>query len=85
MTDFNAFNAGIISEFRATPARLVGAPMVLITTTGARIGKQRVSRSGGPSLGLLPRAGRKTKRTTRTGRTTKLSIQRGQWRTELLG
>jgi deazaflavin-dependent oxidoreductase (nitroreductase family) len=47
MTDFNAFNAGIISEFRANAGKVGGtfknAPMVLITTTGARSGKQRIN------------------------------------------
>jgi deazaflavin-dependent oxidoreductase (nitroreductase family) len=47
MTDFNAFNAGIITEFRANAGKVGGtfknAPMVLITTTGARSGKQRIN------------------------------------------
>jgi deazaflavin-dependent oxidoreductase (nitroreductase family) len=47
MTDYNAFNASIIAEFRANAGvvggSFKGAPMVLITTTGARTGKQRTN------------------------------------------
>jgi deazaflavin-dependent oxidoreductase (nitroreductase family) len=42
-----AFNAGIIEEFRANGGKVggqfEGAPMVLLTTTGAKSGKSRLS------------------------------------------
>src|SRR5262245_16270047 len=44
--DFQAFNRSIIEEFRANAGAVSGpfaqAPLVLITTTGARSGKERV-------------------------------------------
>ncbi|HEY5142820.1 MAG TPA: nitroreductase family deazaflavin-dependent oxidoreductase [Solirubrobacteraceae bacterium] len=47
MTDMNEFNAGIIDEFRANAGvvggMFEGAPMVLLTTTGARSGAERVT------------------------------------------
>ncbi len=45
MADHNDFNQQIISEFRANEGKVgggfEGAPMVIITTTGAKTGKQR--------------------------------------------
>jgi hypothetical protein len=45
--DFNEFNAKVIEEFRANEGRVggdfEGAPMVLITTTGAKTGKKRTN------------------------------------------
>ena len=42
--DFNAFNRGVIAEFRANAGKVggpfEGAPMVLITQTGAKSGKE---------------------------------------------
>ena len=47
ITDFNAFNQQIIAEFRANGGKVggqfEGAPMVLLTTTGARSGQPRIS------------------------------------------
>lgn len=47
MPDVNDWNASIISEFRANGGkvggRFAGAPMVLITTKGARTGKLRTN------------------------------------------
>ena len=47
MSEMNDFNRGIIEEFRANHGKLGGqfdgAPMVLLTTTGARSGRQRVN------------------------------------------
>jgi deazaflavin-dependent oxidoreductase (nitroreductase family) len=47
MTDMNDFNAGIINEFRANDGvvggMFEGAPMVLLTTTGAKSGAERVT------------------------------------------
>src|SRR5687767_12005419 len=47
MTDFNAFNKGIVEEFRANAGKVggmfAGAPMVLLTTTGAKSGQQRTT------------------------------------------
>ena len=47
ITDFNAFNQQIIAEFRANGGKVggqfEGAPMVLLTTTGARSGQPRTS------------------------------------------
>jgi deazaflavin-dependent oxidoreductase (nitroreductase family) len=47
MTDWNAINRQIIEEFRSNEGRVggrfEGASMVLLTTTGARSGEQRVS------------------------------------------
>ncbi len=46
-TDSNAFNRQIIEEFRANGGKVggqfAGAPMVLLTTTGARSGQPRVA------------------------------------------
>ena len=43
MSDFKSFNAGIIEEFRANGGKVggmfEGAPMILLTTTGAKSGK----------------------------------------------
>ncbi len=42
--DFNAFNRGVIEEFRSSEGRVggpfAGAPMVLITHRGAKSGKE---------------------------------------------
>lgn len=47
MADTNDWNAGIISEFRANDGRVggpfKGAPILLLHTTGARTGTERVS------------------------------------------
>ena len=47
MTDMNETNAGIIEEFRANNGRVggmfEGAPMMLLHSTGARSGKERVN------------------------------------------
>jgi deazaflavin-dependent oxidoreductase (nitroreductase family) len=47
MSEYNDWNAKIIAEFRANAGKVGGqfanATMVLITTTGARTGKQRVN------------------------------------------
>jgi deazaflavin-dependent oxidoreductase (nitroreductase family) len=43
MSDFKSFNAGIIDEFRANGGKVggmfEGAPMLLLTTTGAKSGR----------------------------------------------
>jgi deazaflavin-dependent oxidoreductase (nitroreductase family) len=45
--DFNAFNAALIDEFRSNGGKVTGmfggAPLVLITTTGAKSAKQRTT------------------------------------------
>ena len=45
--DMNDFNASVIAEFRANEGKVGGpfdgSPMVLLTTTGAKSGKQRTS------------------------------------------
>ena len=45
--DFNEFNRGVVEEFRANGGKVggqfAGAPMVLLTTTGARSGQPRIS------------------------------------------
>jgi deazaflavin-dependent oxidoreductase (nitroreductase family) len=45
--DFNAFNAGIVEEFRANDGKVTGmfegAPMVLVTHTGAKSGELRTT------------------------------------------
>jgi deazaflavin-dependent oxidoreductase (nitroreductase family) len=45
--DFNAFNAALVDEFRSNAGRVTGmfagAPLVLITTTGAKSGKKRTT------------------------------------------
>jgi deazaflavin-dependent oxidoreductase (nitroreductase family) len=45
--DFNAFNRGVIEEFRANGGKVggpfEGAPMILVTHTGAKSGKQYTS------------------------------------------
>jgi len=47
VTDMSDFNAKIIEEFRANHGKVGGgfdgAPMVLITTTGAKSGKERIN------------------------------------------
>ena len=47
MTEMQEFNQRIIAEFRANEGRVgppfEGAPMVLLTTTGAKSGKQRTT------------------------------------------
>lgn len=57
MSEINDFNAKMIEEFRANHGKLgggfEGAPMVLLTTTGARSGKTRVN-----PLASLPRDGK---------------------------
>ena len=46
-TDWNAWNREVIEEFRANEGRVggnfAGAPMVLLHTTGARTGEERVN------------------------------------------
>src|SRR5579864_4205292 len=46
-SDMSDFNSAIIEEFRANAGKLggpfAGAPMLLLTTTGARSGKQRTN------------------------------------------
>jgi deazaflavin-dependent oxidoreductase (nitroreductase family) len=46
-TDFNAFNRGVIEEFRANGGKVggpfEGAPMILVTHTGAKSGTQYTS------------------------------------------
>ena len=45
--DFNEFNRGIIEDFRANAGNVggpfAGAPMMLLTTTGAKSGQQRTT------------------------------------------
>jgi len=45
--DYNAFNRQVIEEFRANEGKVggmfAGAPMMLLTTTGAKSGQTRVS------------------------------------------
>jgi deazaflavin-dependent oxidoreductase (nitroreductase family) len=45
--DYNAFNRGLIDEFRANDGKVTGvfaeAPLVLITSIGAKSGKERVN------------------------------------------
>jgi deazaflavin-dependent oxidoreductase (nitroreductase family) len=45
--DFNAFNQALIDEFRSNAGQVTGmfggAPLVLITTTGAKSGKRRTT------------------------------------------
>lgn len=47
MTDMNAFNQKIIAEFRANDGKVggmfEGAPMLLLTTTGAKSGQPRIA------------------------------------------
>lgn len=47
MTDMNDFNTQVIAEFRANEGKVggpfAGAPMILITTTGAKSGQPRVA------------------------------------------
>jgi hypothetical protein len=47
MSEYNDWNAKVIAEFRANAGKVGGqfanATMVLITTTGARTGKQRTN------------------------------------------
>ena len=47
INDMQAFNKGIIDEFRANDGKVggmfAGAPMLLLTTTGAKSGQQRVN------------------------------------------
>jgi deazaflavin-dependent oxidoreductase (nitroreductase family) len=47
MSDMNDFNKGVIEEFRANHGKVgggfTGAPMVLLTTTGAKSGEKRVN------------------------------------------
>jgi deazaflavin-dependent oxidoreductase (nitroreductase family) len=46
-TDYNAFNRQLIEEFRANGGKVggmfAGAPLLLLTTTGAKSGQQRVA------------------------------------------
>jgi len=46
-TDYNEFNRQLIEEFRANGGKVTGffagAPLLLLTTTGARSGQQRVA------------------------------------------
>ena len=57
MSQVNDFNAGIIEEFRANDGVVGGpfdgAPLVLLTTTGAKSGKRRTN-----PLATLPEDGR---------------------------
>jgi deazaflavin-dependent oxidoreductase (nitroreductase family) len=47
LTDYNDFNKKIIEEFRANGGKVggpfAGAPMLLLTTTGAKSGQQRTA------------------------------------------
>ena len=47
MSEMNDFNRGVIEEFRANHGKVGGAfdgaPMVLLTTTGAKSGQKRVN------------------------------------------
>ena len=47
MMDFKAFNANLIEEYRANDGKVTGmfagAPILLLTTTGARSGREHVS------------------------------------------
>jgi len=47
MSDMNDFNRGVIEEFRANHGKVgggfAGAPVVLLTTTGAKSGKKRLN------------------------------------------
>jgi deazaflavin-dependent oxidoreductase (nitroreductase family) len=47
MSDMNDFNQGVIEEFRANQGKVggpfEGAPVVLLTTTGAKSGSQRIN------------------------------------------
>lgn len=47
MTDYNEFNAGIIDEFRSNDGRVggmfEGAPLLVLHTTGARSGSERLT------------------------------------------
>src|SRR3984957_9683511 len=47
MTDMNDFNRGVIEEFRANHGKVgggfAGAPVVLLTTTGAKSGEKRLN------------------------------------------
>ena len=47
MTDYNEFNASIIEEFRSNDGKvggmLEGAPLVILHTTGARSGVERLA------------------------------------------
>jgi deazaflavin-dependent oxidoreductase (nitroreductase family) len=53
MSDMSDFNRGVIEEFRANHGKVGGgfdgAPMVLLTTTGAKSGQKRVN----PLVGLV--------------------------------
>jgi deazaflavin-dependent oxidoreductase (nitroreductase family) len=53
MSDMNDFNRGVIEEFRANHGKVgggfAGAPVVLLTTTGAKSGAKRVN----PLVALL--------------------------------
>jgi deazaflavin-dependent oxidoreductase (nitroreductase family) len=53
MSDMSDFNRGVIEEFRANHGKVgggfAGAPMVLLTTTGAKSGQKRVN----PLVALL--------------------------------
>lgn len=53
MSDMSDFNRAVIEEFRANHGKVgggfAGAPMVLLTTTGAKSGQKRVN----PLVGLL--------------------------------
>ncbi len=69
MSDVVDFNAQIIKEFRANEGRLggnfEGAPMLLLHTTGARSGKERVNPMmyqdlGGPVAVFASKAGAPT-------------------------
>ena len=48
-TDWDAFNAGVVEDFRAhqgtiTAGRFAGRKLMLLTTTGARSGQERAER-----------------------------------------
>src|ERR671927_20150 len=47
MADWNAFNRSLIAEYRATGGQVTGqfagAPLLLLTTTGARSGQPRTT------------------------------------------
>jgi hypothetical protein len=59
MSQVNDFNTGIIEEFRSSHGVVggpfTGAPLVLLTTTGAKSGKRRTN-----PLATLPEGGRIT-------------------------
>ena len=55
MSDMNDFNRAVIEEFRANHGKVgggfAGAPMVLLTTTGAKSGQETGEPAGGARPG----------------------------------